>query len=289
MAHIQVGLDKAIPWMANNSYALLTEEPVATRAAIFIHGFWGHPFATWARVQDFIATDDRWKGTDAYFLGYDTVRDDIMLSARCLERAICTIFPQPPEALLKHRLPTRTQYEQLVFVAHSLGGIVLRTALLELIKKDDAIRRSTATGSPPTEYARACDAEVVLFAPAQGGIRLAGLKGLARHTLGLRALVDMFSGLSPSLQEMEPGSPTLQALREYTDYYADRYPDLQGMRARIVWAHRDTVVVSLPFRHDISHVLRFTDHSDVCKPYRGFEAPFSFINGDVLDLEDGAL
>jgi hypothetical protein len=64
-------------YLNSNSFAMFTEAPGARRAVVFVHGFAGHPLKTWSRMQDLIATDDTWKETDAYFIGYRSTRDEV--------------------------------------------------------------------------------------------------------------------------------------------------------------------------------------------------------------------
>jgi pimeloyl-ACP methyl ester carboxylesterase len=300
VSHILVAdLRSHVDHVTNESYAMLTRAPEARHAVIFVHGFGGHPFKTWFRMQELLEADDRWKGTDAFFIGYKSTRDEIMLSARYLARIIRTLLPEPPLSMFRvYRSETTYQlrqdatvYGSADLVGHSLGGVVMRAAILELLRAGiDAAAGSHTPAQMPAACAFACSANLRLFAPAQGGARLAGLKGLARQTLALRGLVDLYGGRSPTFQELQPGSQLLQALREDTNYFADEFPSMSALRARIAWAHHDDVVTSLPFRHDASYTLVNSTHSTVCKPAPPrFIAPFEFVNGAVLDQEDGAL
>jgi Putative serine esterase (DUF676) len=298
VGHVHVPeLNRHVNYVSDQSYAMLTDTPEARHVVIFVHGFGGHPFKTWFQIQDLITGDDSWKGTDAYFVGYDSTGDEIMLSAAYLAHIIREVCPEPPDSLFKVKVggetyqlrSTITRYESIDLVGHSLGGVILRTAILELLRKGIAVATSSQVSEIPKPYSIPCNARVRLFAPAQGGVRIAGLKGMLLHTVGLRALVDLYRGNSPSFQELEPGSHLLQALREDTNYYADKYPSLSGLRPGIAWAHNDRVVTSLPFRHDTSYTILETDHVTVCKPTRKFLTPFAFVNSGILEREDGAL
>lgn len=298
MSHVHVrNLGSHIDYVSGESYALLTEDSEARHVVIFVHGFGGHPFKTWYQMQDLITSDDRWKGTDAYFIGYRSVQDEVMLSAAYMARIIRAICPEPPDDIFKvyARNTTyqfrshKTRYESVDLIGHSLGGVVLRIALLELLRQGIAAANSSDITELPVSYALPCGAKVRLFAPAQGGARIAGLKGMIRNALGFRALIDLYRGRSPSFQELEPGSLLLQALREDINYYADQYPGLSSVRARIAWAQNDHVVTSLPFRHDACYTILNTNHLTVCKPNRKFFSPFTFANAGILEKEDGAL
>jgi pimeloyl-ACP methyl ester carboxylesterase len=298
LSHVHVpDLKRHVSYVTDKSYGLLTGESEARHVAIFVHGFGGHPFKTWSQVQELIAADDRWKGTDIYFIGYDSIRDEVRLSATYLVRIIRQLCPEPPAGIFSVRARERTshlraditKYESIDLIGHSLGGVVLRVAVLELLGQGLAAADSDEASEMPSSYFLPCNARMRLFAPAQGGARISGLKGMVRHVVGFQTLVDLFRGRSPSFQELEPGSQLLDALREDTNYYADLYPNLRSFRARICWAHHDDIVTSLPFRHDVSYTMRDTDHLSVCKPSRDFLAPFTFVYAGALEESEGAL
>ena len=243
VSHVHVpALARHIAYASDQSYAMLTEESEARHVVIFVHGFGGHPFKTWCQMQNLIPSDDSWKGTDAYFIGYKSIQNEVSLSAAYMARIIRDICPEPPDNLFRvnarsatYQLRShKTRYESVDLIGHSLGGVVLRAALLELLRQGFAAAGSSDITKLPTSYWVPCSARVRLFAPAQGGARIAGLKGMIRHTVGFKAFIELCRGSSPSFQELEPGSLLLQALREDINYYADQHPGLNSLKS----AHR---------------------------------------------------
>ncbi|WP_107083610.1 hypothetical protein [Streptomyces viridochromogenes] len=298
MSHIDFPkLNTSIRHVSKGSYGMLAEAPEADHAVIFVHGFGGNPFKTWAHMQDLIRSDDNWKGTDAFFVGYDSIREDVMLSARYVARIISQIYPKPPVSLFRANVgrtnyqlrPDGTSYKSVDLVGHSLGGVVLRQAVLLLLREGLDAGGSPHLAKIPSSYSAPCSARVLLFAPAQSGARIAGLAGVLRNIVPFEQLVKILRGGSPSFQELEPGSPVLQALRDETTHLAEMYPTLRSLRARIAWAHADRIVTSLDFRHDTSFTILDTTHLSVCKPSHRFRAPFVFVNTGTLTPEDGAL
>ncbi|MFF7251329.1 esterase/lipase family protein [Embleya sp. NPDC008237] len=298
MSHIDVPkLGTNIDYVSKNSYGMLAEAPEADRAVIFFHGFGGHPFKTWARMQDLIRSDDDWKGTDAFFIGYDSVTDDIMLSARYVSNIIGQIFPKPPGALFRASVgrmhyqlrPDGTSYKSLDLVGHSLGGVVLRQAVLLLLKQGLDAGGSPHLADIPNSYSAPCSARVLLFAPAQGGVRIAGIAGVLGSIPPFKQFVKIIRGGSPSFQELEAGSQVIQSLREDTTHFAEMYPTLRSLRARTVWAHNDRIVTSLDFRHDTSFTILGTHHQSVCKSSPKFRASFVFVSTGTLTQKDGTL
>jgi hypothetical protein len=281
------------------SFALLTEEPEARRAVVFVHGFGGKPCGTWSQMPEYIAKDDGWKQTDAYFIGYNSTRDAVMLSATYLTSFIQAICPVPPMKLFRvddrksdKKWLVRSEpphYDSIDLVGHSLGGVVLRAAILKILKNGLTASGSDDTSKLDPGSALACNAKMRLFAPAQGGARIAGLIGLAARAPVLRDIVDLFRGRSPSFQELSPEQQLLSVLRDNTNYYADRYPELTALRASIAWAHHDDIVTAISYRHDAEITVRDTNHKTICKPWDKFPAPFYFLNAGTLTTDEGAI
>src|SRR4051794_33600437 len=96
MSHVQVtDLSRVAPWLTKSSFALLSRSDSTVRAAIFIHGFGGHPFKTWDQFPAVILDNPEWADTDAYFLGYSSVSDELSLSAKYVSKFVATIQSVP--------------------------------------------------------------------------------------------------------------------------------------------------------------------------------------------------
>jgi hypothetical protein len=308
MSHVGVHLDReTFPNLDKSSFAMLATGLQARRAAVFVHGFGGHATTTWSRTKELIVGNDAWRDTDAYFVGYDSTTDAVGLSVAYISRFIRTICPVPPNSVFStvvsppETQPDRaqlvqrrgevefylrgdvTRYESVDLIGHSLGGVVLRAAILDLLRKAIAAVGQENIASMPEMYAMPLTANLRLFAPAQGGVRLSGRKGAALRLLGFKQIVDVFHGRSPSFQELSPGSPLLAAIRDDTNHFADQYPTVSILRARVVWAHHDEVVSASPFRYDASYWLAGTTHTSVCKPTAEFLEPLTFATTGMLE------
>ena len=90
------------------------------------------------------------------------------------------------------------------------------------------------------------------------------------------------------MQELS-GGPLIQQLMDDTNHFAERYPELRALRARIAWAESDDIVTALPYRYDAEVTFLGTEHLSVCKPTRRFVTPFKFICSEDLSDDGGVL
>lgn len=138
-------------------------------------------------------------------------------------------------------------YERVVLVAHSLGAVVSRWALVRAYEDQQEWRSRT---------------RLLLFAPAHTGSDLAtaatsGVDGFP----GLTALLEGVRASVPLVKELDPGSRVLADLAERVRKMAQE-PCLRA--SRVVVAEREVVVSNLPFPGDpCPDALRHTDHSTV--------------------------
>jgi len=130
-----------------NSYALLSGREDARTAVLFVHGFAGNAYSTWLDFQGMIdgrEEEEYWKRVDLYFYDYQTTSANILVQADRLRKFLQSSFPRPDIDLFPHPLvasavglngtllPLTSGYDSLILVGHSLGGVIIRQAVLEL-------------------------------------------------------------------------------------------------------------------------------------------------------------
>lgn len=276
LAHLPIHLREPERWV------FLASRVAPARLLIFVHGFRGNALETWGDFQRLGEKIKWFRDADMLFVGYESTRESSLATAARLKRYLPRFLPVRPDDLLSCDLPgkfqpARSPYEEVVFVGHSLGGVVLRRAITEMVNawKD----------SPMTASRQILDAHLRLFSPATAGFYWTGrgsalLYGLPKAE---RAILTALRH-SPSYRELVISTKVLDKLQERTESYASDFPDLSSLRATTVWANPENVVVCERYNTDnASYVIDNKNHVDVCKPLPNFLGPAQFVQNGRLD------
>jgi pimeloyl-ACP methyl ester carboxylesterase len=290
--HIRVDwLQRVFPSVSNTSTALLSADEGTDVAIVFVHGFTGHPMSTWSQFHDVVnlSGDPCWRQADLYFLGYDSARLDIRGATEVLLNFLRVLLPVPPAELFSVRFKEDTlwvrrafnRYQKLYLVGHSLGGVLARNAVRLGLR--DKIRKMppglsemdlNAVFAPETLEYYLANAHLRLFAPAIAGARPGGLLGVL-NAVGMSAVL----AWSRSKHELDQSSVVLSEIRQETEHFAERLPQLRAFSGvRIAWAGEDNVVAAVEYRCDnVGYVIPRATHKSICKPCSNFLAPIDFI------------
>ncbi len=246
---------------------------------MFVHGFNGRSVKTWLDFPVAGGSRDWWRQADLLFVGYQSLRDNISGVAGRLRRELPRFYPNPlPEAMTVGGVTARdsvTAYQELVLVGHSLGGVVLRRAMV-----DTAMRWREA--GQPDPAPSLLTGQLRLFSPASAGFQAAGLMGAVRAT-GIWAAIEFVLSSSSAYTDLQPNSTILTETRVRTEHLATE-EGLAALRAKIVWANPDEVVITERYSTDyVDDPWDGKSHSSVCKPkVKNFEMPWNFVEtGDV--------
>jgi alpha-beta hydrolase superfamily lysophospholipase len=215
------------------------------------------------------------------FVGYDSLGENISGVAHRLRRDVPKFYPFLPQDLIQadETFPRRASempypYRELVLVGHSLGGVIVRRALVD----EALLWLEQRKAEPGARRPALLDAQVRLFSPASAGFRPAGWLGLW-HASCLWSVANARLRRASAYTDLQPQSPLLVETRRRTEQaVAAREPDLRALQAFILWANPDNVV--LAERYDTDHVdeaVDHTDHRSVCKPGEVYRDPWRFV------------
>jgi alpha-beta hydrolase superfamily lysophospholipase len=239
------------------------------KAILFIHGFSGDPIKTWSDFHVLLPAAQGFKGRDLYFYGYDGLRANMTSSAALLREFLERLFQQSSK-FVNQNLPSDAkrqdnfQYDEVALVAHSLGAVITRRALLDL----------TRLNRPWLSKTR-----LILFAPAHKGASVADLALEAASSFRfLRFFGAIARFESPLIDQLKPGSPELTALLRETELACQNGANSHLKARQVVIAEYERIVRNETFADDPPPVtIPDTEHTSVCKPRADFLRPFELL------------
>lgn len=241
------------------------------RVAFFVHGFGGSAVGTWAQFPSLLQAEPKCAGCDLIFYGYDGLRTRSRISALDLLQFLDAFLCKPatiinPTLDWTSQRPRTFSYSKAVIVAHSLGAVVSRTALLEA-------GTNAPAGSPRRAWLD--KTRLVLFAPAHLGADLIGLASSFLSAI-LLPLPPVLRFRFQVLLDLEPGSQTLQQLLADTHAVLANGNSPEHVASKVVLGGKDTVVSPNRFALDPTPtVFQGKSHTKVCKPDPNFLEPIS--------------
>lgn len=228
---------------------IIASRSPATKCVVFVHGFDGDALATWAGFGAPGALNEKeFASTDLIFFGYDGLQSNALAASSFLFDLL--------DGLMSGSVRPSSSYTRCVIVAHSLGAVVSRWALLRA-------------------YDSGCDwidkTRYLLFAPAHsGGVIVDGVLELLDGNAIMKALGAAAKIGMPLLRELASDSAMLKTLERKTRA-------AKGCNAvrpnRVVIAEYEDIVSNLPFPGDpYPTAMRDAHHTTVCKPAKYFDA-----------------
>ena len=266
--------------LSGDSYALLSDSPCAT-AVVFVHGFWGHSEKTWRQFQTLPdKLDVWWHSCDLFFYSYDSTGIQVWPNISRLNRFLHDVFPEPRwDSLGSDPGPARS-YRDIVLVGHSEGAVLIRGTVIELARRHAAGCLKQPRDDPQNNGL--LQAGLCLFAPALFGALICGWKGVLLRSPVFGDLVDCCLNRLPAYQHLQANSPVLVQIRNETIELAEKFNTLRALRARTLFAGKDTVacICGLPGDFPPEYEPEAT-HTTVCKPSPNYLRPVTFVK-DVL-------
>lgn len=220
---------------------------------IFVHGFGGNALNTWTSFPSIVLFEDKFKHCDIIFYGYDTFSGQAGDHAAELYHFVCkAVSPLKSNVLPENQGLQERDYERIVFVAHSLGAVLVRQAQL----------LACNAGSGWVE-----SSELALFAPAHHG---ANIISLAMQSLpGVSGLLGLFAKFRfPILSDLDATDDgILKSIKEQTQDLQNSGKGKFSKAKLVVYAKGDKIVRNYNYLQDAPpEVLPGMTHTSVCKP-----------------------
>src|SRR3954447_10392613 len=139
-----------------------------TALIVFVHGFRGTALETWQDFDQLAITNDAFKNADLLFFGYDAYLSNVVAGSSFLFCLLKELDSDPP-AIVGINKPQvvaarANGYQRIILVAHSLGAVVCRWAMVRAVEEKCAWRAKV---------------KLLLFAPAHTGSDLASIASTA--------------------------------------------------------------------------------------------------------------
>jgi alpha-beta hydrolase superfamily lysophospholipase len=241
------------------------------KAVLFIHGFSGDAIKTWSDFHELLPNCVHCACRDLIFYGYDGLRAEMHASASIF-RGFLNRFFETTKSFLEDNLPLSARrpddfrYDELTIVAHSLGAVIARRALLDATKSNSAWTDRT---------------KLVLYAPAHKGAKVAVLALEAASSFPFLKLFGVGARFeSPLIDQLKPGSQALISLLEETSVATKDGANPHLVARRVVIAEYEKIVQNESFCIDPPpDTIPETTHTSVCKPRHDFLQPLTLLEG----------
>ena len=243
---------------------------------IFIHGFRGKALSTWLSFPELVDRFGGLRNADLLFYGYASRPQRVQNMAINLRSHVDDVWADPAnlgsavaEVISERARQTEIvqidRWDRVIFVAHSLGAVVVRRALL------DCYLEKTGKYSD-THWSR--HSKLCLFAPAHSGANILRLISETLSTLGI-PIGPVLKQIYPCLQDLDQDSIALKSLRDDYEYLPKHWRSLTNA-ILVILAENDQVVDPSRFPGDpVSDQIEGRGHIDVCKPNEQFIDPVS--------------
>lgn len=193
-----------------------------------------------------------------------------MIASASIFRGFLTRLLQNTEAVVNGNLPAEAQrprdfeYDEITVVAHSLGAVIVRRALL------DATRLALPW---------AAKIKLVLYAPAHKGASVTDLALEAASGFGFTRFFGSFARFeSPLIDQLKPDSKDLAGLAIETEKALEQGGNRHLVALRVVIAEFEKIVRNETFCDDPPpETIPDTTHTSVCKPRQDFRSPLEHL------------
>ncbi|MFN3753694.1 esterase/lipase family protein [Flavobacterium sp.] len=221
---------------------------------VFVHGFNGSATKTWLNFPSLIINHEKCKEADIIFYGYDSLRQQSNNMKLELYNMLDKINAYTGFYFYNRKSSIKHEYDEIILVAHSLGAIVCRLAIIHAIDNNK-------------NWSDKC--KMALYAPAHFGSRIVTN---FKECFNFNLLGNLFKGYSltkyPIIGELDYNSTTIKNLLVRSNNLTANNMNQSINAELIVWALTETVVINDTFCNDNPDVkyIPGSIHTSVCKP-----------------------
>jgi alpha-beta hydrolase superfamily lysophospholipase len=243
-------------------------------AIVFVHGFRGHVTNTWQEFPSLLTASQDFAGHDLIFYTYDTMATQAYPSGLLFKQFLDQLVENPLEVRNQKSISGAIQledlyYKRLIIVAHSLGAVVSRVALVEAYReKKDWLLKT----------------RLILFAPAHRGARVQEL--LMSTVTPVPWLAPLLAGSFyniPVFKDLDPkNSEVLKQLLEETNKAQEQVTEASKrlLADLTIYGADDKVIEAVRFSDDPGPIVApGKNHFSVCKPAQDYSLPIHKLLG----------
>ena len=246
-----------------NSSAFLTlDKP--TSLVVFVHGFNGKATGTWDDFPALIRSKNDFANADVIFYGYDSMKGQANNNALKFYNFLTSVCENSPNKLGFNRdsINDQFRYENVVVIAHSLGAIVVRRALLTAKNENKSWLENF---------------KMILFAPAHCGARVQKIILESLPIVG-RLLAGLVLVKVPIIDDLGPQSQAILNLISDSKSYLGKDSGQFTIAHKVIWADNEIVVHNDQFCSDPAPILiDKKSHTSVCKPTATYLDPYEIV------------
>lgn len=273
---ISLGTDTAAFWSVN---------PTRRTLIVFVHGFGSNAVSSWSEFDSSFLSNKKVRGCDLLFYGYNSLNTPTQQLADSLLQDLNALNAKPHfyanAAAPGIGRSNRFKYDRIVVVAHSLGAVVARAAVLRATvhHKKWARNCSLVFFAPAYNGAKALVIGQLLFGGIQSGLQMA----VPAWGNAAKILVAVAKGLlPPALKDLLPQSIFLTDLKADTKQAVNQGAPHLAAKG-IVICDPDLVVNNGGYliQDAPEKPVTGSSHSLVCKPGGAYRLPFQIVAGAI--------
>jgi len=259
-------LKKILDARENTSAFWSTAQDKTKTLLLFVHGFGGSSVGTWENLPELLLSNPKFSDCDLVFYGYDGLYKQVPISGEQFRGFLSNLSTQPAEVCNStlqdgHRSST-FKYNKIIIIAHSLGAVVARRALLNAHNNGEDWLDSI---------------HLLLFAPAHMGTTnvqslvstcVSAIPGLGK----ILAAIGRWRYLAAD--DLLPGSTTLTNLERDTIQALENGGCQYLIAHKVLFGELENIVQTARFCQDPTLTpVENKGHVDICKPESDYLIP----------------